>query len=252
MDKIRLYGYATSPYVMKVGCYLKYKQLPFDFVPVNPMSPVQIKFTGQRQVPVLSIGEEWRIESSQLGIWLDETFPEKPLLGHTLASREKILSIDDWVSDQLIPSRFRAAVEWQNSLDSIRNGWKLSRAVNEGTKIPRWVRILWPYFIRRATFIVDMVNELDVNQSFEDMWQQLYERFIEHLDEGPFLGGQSQVSLADLSAYPTIVSGYLMGMHADSPFYHCEEVIGWCRRVQAELPANPLMVPDRLIERQHL
>ncbi len=39
MDEITLYGYATSPYVMKVGCYLQYKKLPFEFVSVNPILP---------------------------------------------------------------------------------------------------------------------------------------------------------------------------------------------------------------------
>lgn len=250
MKKIILYGYATSPFVMKVGCYLKYKQLPFEHVPVNPLSPKQIKFTGQRQVPVLTIGDEWRKDSSPLGIWLDEQFPERSIVPeqHT----DPILKIDAWVSNQLIPARFRAAVEWENALDSIRNGWILSSAVNAGTPIPGWVRVLWPFFVRKAKFIVEMVNELNRAESMQDMKLRLRDEFLEHLGNGPFLGGLQQPSLADLSAYPTIVSGHLMGMRGKSPMLEHPEIIAWARRVQTCLPENPLLVADELIKRQHL
>lgn len=250
MKKIVLYGYATSPFVMKVGCFLKYKQLEFDHIPVNPLSPKQIKFTGQRQVPVLTIGEEWRKDSSPLGIWLDEQFPERSILPEI--HRDEILSIDAWVSNQLIPARFRAAVEWENTFDSIRNGWVLSTAVNSGTAIPGWVRFLWPFFVRKAKFIVEMVNELDLTESMQDMKFRLRNEFLEHLGDGPFLGGLQQPSLADLSAYPTLVSGYLMGMRGKSPMLEHPEIIAWVRSVQSRLPDNPLLVADELIKRKHL
>lgn len=249
MEKITLYGYPTSPYVMKVACFLNYKKLPFDYVPVDPINPQQIKFTGQKQVPVLSIGDEWRKDSTPIGVWLNERFAERSILGQNEESANNILAIDNWVSEQLIVGRFRHAVEWENSWDSIRNGWKLSRAVSDATPLPAYVRVIWPFAIRKAKFIVNMVNELDLSESMADMRQRLCDEFVGHLAGGPFLGGESSISLADLSAYPTVVSGHLMGMHADSPMLKNEAVIAWCRRVQAQLPKNPLLVPDKLIER---
>lgn len=41
-----------------MGCCLYYKNLPFEFVPVNPMDAREIAFTRQTQVPVLQIGDE--------------------------------------------------------------------------------------------------------------------------------------------------------------------------------------------------
>ena len=79
MPEIRLYGYSTSPFVRKLGCCLYFKQLPFEFVPVDPTNPEQIAFTRQTQVPVLQIGNEWRTDSTPLALWLDELFPERPL-----------------------------------------------------------------------------------------------------------------------------------------------------------------------------
>ncbi len=88
MPDIKLYGYSTSPYVRKVGCCLHYKELSFEFVPVNPTDPREIAFTGQTQVPVLKIDDEWRSDSTPLAMWLDELFPEKPLLGNTQKERK--------------------------------------------------------------------------------------------------------------------------------------------------------------------
>jgi hypothetical protein len=36
---IQLLSYPTSPYAMKVGCYLKYKQLAFKFIATCPLNP---------------------------------------------------------------------------------------------------------------------------------------------------------------------------------------------------------------------
>ena len=66
MTNVTLYGYPTSPYVTKVACYLKYKKIPFHFEAVNPITAKEIKFTSQRQIPVLKIGDEWRKDSAPL------------------------------------------------------------------------------------------------------------------------------------------------------------------------------------------
>ena len=111
MAKIKLYGYSTSPFVRKLGCCLYFKQLPFEFVPVDPTNPEQIAFTGQTQVPVLQIDDEWRNDSTPLALWLDELFPAQPLFGRNAQERELILNVDKWVTDSLILSSFRYARE---------------------------------------------------------------------------------------------------------------------------------------------
>ena len=126
---IRLYSYPTSPYAQKVGCYLKYKKLDFELVGVNPITSAEIRFTGQKRVPVLKIGDEWRLESSELGLWLDELYPEIPIMPADKTARGEVLAIDQWVSESLIPTIFRRAIEWENPIYSIENGWKLARAV---------------------------------------------------------------------------------------------------------------------------
>lgn len=248
--EVKLYGYVTSPFVVKVGAFLKYKQIPFDLVPVNPVRPRELKkFPGQRKVPVLTIGDEWRHDSTPLGIWLDEVFPQRPILGETPEDTQRILAIDEWVTNQLLMGQFRHAVEWENTLDSIRNGWKLARTLHDSTPIPFVLRWAWPFIVRRVGFVRRFAGSVDLSEPLPQMRERQCRELVEHLADGPFLGGRNRVSLADLSAYATIVTPHLMGMSKDSPFLEDPAVLAWCHRVQAHLPDNPLVVPGHLLER---
>lgn len=247
--KIELFGYATSPYVMKVKTFLDFKRLDFHFTHVRPVTNEQIAFTGQRQVPVLKIGDEWRTESSQLGLWLDELYPDRPLLFGSDDARRKIMEIDAWISDMLIPSMFREVVDWGRSDKAMRNGWRLAHIVNSRTPIPLHWRLLWPFALRKAGFIQQLIAGLDRKEPIAAMHQRIAADFIARLDGGPFLGGLAQPSLADCSAFPIVSSGYLMGMNG--PFFWTgnQEIESWLQRMQQHLPDNPLPCDDHFIAR---
>ena len=249
---IRLYSYPTSPYAQKVGCYLKYKKLDFELVGVNPITSAEIRFTGQKRVPVLKIGDEWRLESSELGLWLDELYPEIPIMPADKTARGEVLAIDQWVSESLIPTIFRRAIEWENPIYSIENGWKLARAVHNASPLPWYARALWPLAVKRAPFILRMVGELDLTESIAGRITRMQKEFAKHLDDGPFFAGQNKPTLADLSAYPIVVSSHLMGMKTMGSLIDDPVLASWSRRVQSHLPNNPLLVPDRLLMRAHI
>ncbi|MGF1604884.1 MAG: glutathione S-transferase family protein [Rhodothalassiaceae bacterium] len=249
MPPIRLYGYATSPYVMKVVCYLKFKGLDYQFVPVRPKTNEQIRFTGQKKVPVLQIGEEWRTESSDLGWWLDELAPEPPMDGEDEVDAFKIRDIDAWVSDMLIPSRFREAVDWEDTPTALKTGWRLASIVHAGTPLPLHWRLLWPLAVRQAPFIQEMVNDLSRSEPVATMRRRLMDEFEAHLGEGPYLGARKRPSLADLSAYPVLISGWLMGLGRSFAWLERPAILAWMERVQSHLPANPLACPDRFLVR---
>ncbi len=248
---IKLYGYATSPYVMKVAVYLHYKGVPFEFVHVRPRTNEAIKFTGQTQVPVLEIDGEWRKDSSPLGHWIDELYPEKPLLPADPSARDTVLAIDDWVSDKLIPARFMEALKWSNPINSIRSGWRLAQIVNGGTPIPALWRWMWPFAISKAPFIVAMQKHFPEDQSIQSIRQEIIDGFLERLADGPYLGGLDTPSLADLSAYPIFISGWRMGLHGAYEWKKQPKILDWMKRVQAHLPDNPLPCDDRFIVRPY-
>jgi len=108
MPSIRLYTYVMSPYAAKVHCFLLYKRLDFELFYINPLRVKQDLPVG-RQIPVLTVDGESRADSTPIGLWLDDLFPDAPrLLPREGAERERLVTLDDWVTNHLIPGSFRS------------------------------------------------------------------------------------------------------------------------------------------------
>lgn len=246
---ITLYGYATSPFVRKVSCYLYYKGLPFDFVSVSPVEPKKtIGFSGGSQVPVLKIGDEWRLDSSPIGIWIDKLFPDKPLLGKTTTERHTILAIDTWASDQFIPGIFfRSAVDEEMSDAFRKRAWRLAEIVSSGAEIPQAIRQAWPELLRSAPFIQMIVNRLDRSEPLEAMQERLVMELADHLGDGPFLGGMDAPSLADFAVYPQLMFPYQVGLVDEMTANQNPALSSWLTRVSQTLPRNPWCIDDSFI-----
>lgn len=249
MTQITLYGYTTSPFVRKVSCYLYYKGLPFDFVGVSPVEPQKtIGFTGHSQVPVLKIGDEWRTDSSPIGLWLDELYPEKPLAGATELEREKVLAVDQWASDQFIPGMiFRPAIDGEMTDAFRERAWRLADIVSSGATMPDEVKKAWPENLKKAQFIIDMVNQLDRSEPLLAMQQRLVMELIAHLGDGPFLGGLNAPSMADFAIYPQIMFSYQVGLIKELPLMQHPALGAWLARVGKTLPRNPWCVDESFL-----
>ncbi|MEO1041369.1 MAG: glutathione S-transferase family protein [Pseudomonadota bacterium] len=247
MAEITLYGYATSPFVRKVGCFLHYKDLPFTFTPVNPVNPDAIAFTKGRQVPVLKIGDEWRRESSELGSWLDELYPEKPLLPKDPADREAALTVDSWISDSFLPSFFRAAIDAPDDLRHRQRAWRLAALVSAHTPLPEEVRNGWPDLLRVAPFIQAMIKPLDRDEPLDAMQMRLGAEMLAHLGDGPFLGGLSEPSIADFSLFPQLTFGVVAGLEHELSAGRVPAVKTWLQRVAKHLPEQPLLIQDFMV-----
>ena len=247
LTEVQLYSFPTSPYGMKVACYLGYKKIAYDFVGVSPITFKQIAFADKKQVPLLQIHDEWRLESSEIGLWLDKVFTDLPLLPTEPSEQKLVLEIDQWISDQLIPAMFRFTVDWPSKIMGLQNGWKLAKAVHQATPMPLWVRFLWPLFIRKAKFIVAMVKHLNSPLSLKGMQEKNREQFLKYLNGGPFLGGLSKPSLADFSAFPIIVFPHRFGLQGDDGWYANKEIVDWVIAVQKNLPENPFLVSQKLL-----
>jgi glutathione S-transferase len=104
MHKIEFYSWALSPFANKVQCYLlfldiEYETIFVDAMLIRKMLPIGIT------IPVLTIDGESRNESSELGFWLNELYPNKLLVPEEL--KNKIIEADNWVTDRLINHSFR-------------------------------------------------------------------------------------------------------------------------------------------------
>ena len=248
MSEIKLYGYSTSPFVRKVAACLYYKKLPFEHVPVNPVDPkASIGFTGKTQVPVLKIGEEWKTDSTPIAIWLDELYPERPLLPSEPEARADILKIDDWINHSFFPSYFRGAVDGAKNLAQKHMGWRLAAIVSAHTPLPEHIRHRWPDLLGYAPFIVKMVDTLDREESLIDMNMRIGMEMIGHLGDGPFMGGSQAPSLADFALFPQLIFPLMVGLSDKIPTDAAPPLKAWTRAVAAHLPKNPILVPDEFI-----
>lgn len=245
MANVKLYGYATSPYVRKTGCFLYYKGIDFTHIPVNPLKvKATIGHTNGTQVPVLEINGKWRRESSDHAQWLDELFPEKPL--YPEAHRQKIDHIDRWISNQYLISLFRPAIDGSLNLEFARRAWRLAAIVNADTPLPLPVRLIWPVGLRRARFIQDMSRHIDLTESIDDMRARLFLELIEHIDDGPFLGGLEQPTMLDFAVFPQLIFSYLFGLEEQLSAAAYPPLKDWLKRVSEHLPNNPTLAADKM------
>jgi len=214
MTSVKLYGYATSPYVRKVGCFLYYKGIEFEHVPVNPIDPAAtIGHTKGRQVPVLEIDGEWRRESSELAYWLDELFPQKPLSPPD--HKTKIDEIDSWISDSFLTSIFRPAIDGELNLQHRFRGWRLAAIVSAHTPL--------------------------------EMQMRIGLELMAHIGSGPYMGGLNEPTMLDLAVFPQLVWGYMFGLEENLSAARSPVIKAWMKRVSNHLPRNPTLVLDEML-----
>ncbi len=97
MDLIRVYRIPFSTNVERVALAAGHKGVAIEWVDVDPddRSPVQ-EVSGQQLVPVLVAGEEIVADSPVILEWLEERFPEPPLLPDDATRRAEVRIFVDW------------------------------------------------------------------------------------------------------------------------------------------------------------
>lgn len=100
---IELYQFEASHYCEKVRLVLDYKQLPYKTVEVTPgVGQVDLyRLSGQRQVPVIKDGAQVVADSTAIALYLDETYPELPVLPADGGIRGLCLMLEDWADESI-------------------------------------------------------------------------------------------------------------------------------------------------------
>jgi glutathione S-transferase len=242
-SNIVLYADAIHPDAGRVNCFLDYKELEFNIIYVNPLSQREIRFTRQHRIPVLKIGETWKTDATEIGLWLEEQFPQKPLLGSSQAERELILQLNDWVDASLIPSCYRQLMEWESLFGGLRNGWRLGAVLQQTRSLPLIVRLLMPALLKVRPLGGASHGPVAHAEPLAVVAERTCKELLERLGKGPFLGELTTPSLVDLAAYPQFIMPYSLGLGRSSAFFQYPRVLGWMSRVQKTLPPNPLLAP---------
>jgi len=244
---VTLYTYALSPFGMKVFWALVYKDIDFELVYVNPRDQNQIAFTKQRIIPVLSVGDAWKMDSRQICIWLDKLFPDKLISGKDAERRAAIAQTDQWVTDNLIALGFRSVIDREESRNTYYNGRILGRTMRKTSgAIPIGIEFIWPYFLRKRKFIQRDAAKIDPNKSLRFHRKDILNQLEARLEGTGFIANTETPSIADLSAYAFLVSGLTFGFRGGIDTLSSSIVSNWMKRMQANMPVDPkpALVPD--------
>jgi len=248
-EPITLYSYAMSPFAAKVHAFLLYKQLDFECFYVNPLH-VKRDLPVGHQIPVVTLGDQSRADSTPIGLWLDERFPEAPrLLPDEVAERQQLLKVDSWISDRLIPGSFRAYPG--PGLDRFRNGWRLGSVMARTARggLPWILQALWPLLIPRVGFVRRLVAQADDGRPLSESKRALCEAFLGHLAGGPFVRGRATPSLPDFSAYPQFALYWAYDFHGARDIAEHPELMAWLARMRPFVTGDPPLVPSHLARR---
>jgi glutathione S-transferase len=101
---IRLLTFNVSPYAAKVRAVLRWKGLAFDEELVDPLDRRELKrLSGGIAVPVLVDGERAIADSTAIVRYLDEKYPERPVIPKDPVLRARALLLEEWSDEGLAP-----------------------------------------------------------------------------------------------------------------------------------------------------
>ena len=208
-----LYGYFRSSTSYRTRIAMNLKQLEYDYVAVNLAQDEQLEATFQAinpqgLVPVLQVDDLWLYQSPAILEWLEEVYPEHPLLPKDAAARMQVRALSAMIGCDIHPLNNRRILQY------LRNELNVDEA-----KVMGWCQ-RW----------------------MSEGFTALEQRLAQDKNRGKFCYGDSptfadcylipQVSSAerfkvDLSAYPNIVA-----------------INAHCRTLKAFADADPMLQPD--------
>ncbi|MEM9004988.1 MAG: glutathione S-transferase family protein, partial [Cyanobacteria bacterium P01_F01_bin.86] len=100
---LELYKFEASAYSEKVCLILDYKQLPYKTIEVTPgVGQIDLfRLSGQRKVPVLKDGTTVVPDSTAIAHYLEEKYPDHPLLPSEPKQKGLCLALEDWADESL-------------------------------------------------------------------------------------------------------------------------------------------------------
>ena len=132
--RIKLYDYTTSPNCQRVKVVLEEKKLPYEIVPIDLQKKEQkrpefLKLNPYGKVPVIADGDTVLYESCLINEYLEEKYPEPPLMPEDPAKKTRIRILIDYGMSHLDAPYRKVRMERVKE-EKERN----QQAVEEGTK----------------------------------------------------------------------------------------------------------------------
>ena len=227
MTEMVLYYFPLSTTSQKVRLCQYHKGISLgerviDLTKLEQLTPEYLALNPSGQVPTLVVGDQPLYEASIINEFLNEQFPEKPLLPADAVLRARIRAfvkyVDRGPTVDIATPTYRAWV-----------GPALAKLPHEAL-LPQLERTPDP--VHRARWLRtlrDQISDADVEAAY-----QAVERFLAHmealLESGPYLFG-ADYTLADVEATPIVVRLQHL-LRSDLIAKH-PRVSAWLSRVQA-------------------
>jgi len=243
-EPIELYTFANSPFGAKVYWALIFKHVEFQVVNVNPLTTREIAFSNQSIVPVLRLGTQWKQDSRENCLWLDELYPDRPFTGSGADERNSIIEADQWVTDNVTALHFFSCIDTREGRTTKRNAMKMANVILPTTdSLPGWLKKaiipFWPLMLRTTGFVKRAANTLDTKKSINVLHEEVLREFEKRVSKTGFLAGTKQISFADIAAFAEIALCSTYEFEGTLNTTSSEEVSAWYDRVRSGLPVNP-------------
>ena len=100
---LELYQFEISQFSEKVRLILDYKGLAYRKIEVTPgMGQLDLfRLSGQRQTPVLKDGNTIVADSTAIGLYLDKTYQDKPIIPTNPHQKATCLLLEQWADDAI-------------------------------------------------------------------------------------------------------------------------------------------------------
>jgi glutathione S-transferase len=139
---LRVMGSRISYYSGKFEGYLRYKEIPYEFVTMNPRVRREVlKRTGAAQMPAVTLADgRWMTDTTPMIAWLEQQFPEPAVIPTDPVQRFFSMLVEDYAEEWL----WRPAMHFRWSYR--RDALQLSRTIVD--EVASDVRL--PGFLKRA------------------------------------------------------------------------------------------------------
>ncbi len=214
-DKLKLYSYWRSSAAYRVRIALNLKHLAYDIVPVHLLEgggqqrkPEYRAIHPQGLVPALKHGHRIFRQSLAIIEYLDETWPDPPLLPTTARDRARARAIAQAIACDVHPlNNLRV-------LKHFENVWSVPAPERE-----EWVR----HWMREGFAAVELM-------------------LAEHLSTGTFCDGE-RPGMADCCLVPQVYNGRRFSVDME-PYPTVRRIYAACMKLPEFEAARPELQPD--------
>ena len=229
---VKVYGLKVSYFTGKLEAYLRYKEIPYEFV---AMTAKQFKrtikaHTGAMQMPAIQLSDgRWMTDTTPIIEWFEQEYPDYPIIPSDPLTQFAAYLIEDYADEWL----WRPAMHyrWSYPESAALLAEQISSVMGVDLILPQWLK---RYAIHRRQY-TNFVKRDGVSKATREHVEQSYLHLLERLapivSSRGFLFGE-RPTLADIGLMGPMLRHFSMDpapaaiMREQYP-----EVMSWVYRV---------------------